>query len=121
MRFFPFLATIALLGVSSCSSSKTDEGEEVIGSIPAPESAVVEEVLPEPEVTEAATPEPLAELPKIEEQAPDLSTVGQWRRSSPVKTLPGQKELTPSLTPITLPVNEGSSTSELSGTLVSQP
>ena len=127
MRFFSLLIPITFLSLSSCSSTKKAEGEEVTGPLPPPDveataETEVEGLIEGPEEIQIAKTEPAEELPKLDPSAPDLSTVGKWKRRSPVEQLPGQKELAPSLAPVTLPVNEGSQvTEELSGTLAVQP
>lgn len=93
MRLSFLFASCALLSLASCAGSKSQEDED--GSLlppPTTQPSVVEAK----DETEAA---PVAKLPKIEEPDPDLSRVGEWSRRSPVKNLPSQRDLVPTLAP----------------------
>lgn len=116
MRLPVLFSSIALLSLASCAGKKAAEGKEDDPLLPPPSSQPTSEETKEAPVETAVT-----ELPKLEEPDPDLSKVGEWSRRSPVKNLPSQRDLVPSLAPANEAGDRTSQASKTAQPVIVQP
>lgn len=115
MRLSLLFTSCALLSLASCAGTKSEEEENGPPLPPPVAQPANEEPKDEPKT------KPAAQLPKLEEPDPDLSKVGEWSRRSPVKNLPSQSDLVPSLAPLAEPSRRTSQATKKNQPVVVQP
>lgn len=116
MRLPVLFTSFALLSLASCAGNKVEEKKEDGQLLPPPTSQPTTE-----EAKEGSPEETVSQLPKIEEPDPDLSKVGEWSRRSPVKNLPSQQDLVPSVAPMTEVRGQTSQASKPAQPIIVQP